>query len=66
MNTNKELLLKHIKENAETGTKLANLCQVLPFLSKDQVQRLLRELQIEGLIDFRGKTKASLWFPITK
>lgn len=32
--------------------------------SKDQVQRLVKELKADGLIDFKGKTKASLWFPI--
>jgi len=63
--TNKELILKHIKENAKAGSKLSDLCQVLPSLSKDQVQRLVRELRTEELIDFKGKTKASVWFPVT-
>lgn len=62
--TNKELLLRHIKENAKTGSKLSDLCQVLPSQSKDQVQRLVKELKADGLIEFKGKTKASLWFPI--
>ena len=62
--TNKELLLRHIKENLKTGSKLSDLCQVLPSLSKSQVQKLAKELKADGLIEFRGKTKASLWFPI--
>jgi ATP-dependent DNA helicase RecG len=61
--TNKELLLKHIRENAKSGSRLSELCQVLPFLSLRQVQELLKELRKHGQIHFKGKTKASLWFP---
>lgn len=61
--TNKELLLTHIRDNAATGSKLSDLCQVLPSLSKRQVQNLINELKIKGLVDFKGKTKSSLWFP---
>ncbi len=61
--TNKELLLKHIRSNERVGSKLADLGQVLPFLSQRQVQGLLRELRIQGKIHFKGLTKASLWFP---
>jgi ATP-dependent DNA helicase RecG len=63
--TNKELLLKHIKSNSKHGSKLAELGQVLPFLSQRQVQELLKELRIQGYIHFKGQTKASLWFPGT-
>ena len=63
--TNKELLLKHIKSNAKHGSKLAELGQVLPFLSQRQIQELLKELKIQGKIHFKGQTKASLWFPGT-
>ena len=61
--TNKELLLKHIRENSKVGSKLYDLCQVLPSLSKSQVQKLVKELKDRGLIEVRGNTKASLWFP---
>jgi len=61
--TNKELLVKHISLNAKHGSKLAELNQVLPFLSQRQVQELLRELRIQKQIHFKGQTKASLWFP---
>jgi len=64
--TNKELLLKHIKENADTGSKLSDLCQVLPALSRNQVHRLAKALNNDGLIEFKGKTKASRWFPMTR
>jgi ATP-dependent DNA helicase RecG len=46
--TNKPLLLKHILDNAHEGSQLSGLVQVLPALSSDQVQWLLRELQVEG------------------
>ena len=61
--TNKTLLLQHIKDSAETGTRLAELQQVLPSLSRDQVRTLLRELKRVGLVEVRGTTKAACWFP---
>jgi len=64
--TNKELLLKHIKLNSTHGATLMELCQVLPTLSRRQVQELLRELIIQEQAHFKGKTKASLWFPGTE
>lgn len=63
--TNKELLLKHIKSSSKNGTSLMELCQVLPNLSMRQVQELLRELKQQGQAHFKGKTKSSLWFPGT-
>lgn len=60
-NTNKELLLKHIRASSQ-GARLSELCQVLPALSDNQVQTLLKELKRKGSIHVRGKTKASLWF----
>jgi ATP-dependent DNA helicase RecG len=61
--TNKLLLLKHIRENREVGSPLADLKQVLPALSKDQVQTLMRELKIDELIYHTGKARAARWFP---
>lgn len=61
--TNKELLLKHIRSNAKYGAKLFELNQVLPALSISQLQKLLKELKNQGQIYLKGKTKASLWFP---
>jgi ATP-dependent DNA helicase RecG len=58
--TNKELLLKHIRANS--GSRLSDLCQVLPSLSRRHIQILLKELESGGLVYFQGKTKASLWF----
>jgi hypothetical protein len=39
--TNKELLFAHLRANAKIGSKFSELQQVLPFLSRSQVQKLL-------------------------
>ena len=61
--TNKALLLKHIKENRDSGSRLKELMQVLPALSMPQVQTLLRELKSEGNIHAVGRTRSALWYP---
>jgi len=61
--TNKALLLKHIKENKGSGSRLKELMQVLPALTMPQVQTLLRELKSEGDIHKVGRTRAALWYP---
>jgi len=63
--TNKELLLKHIRENAEVGSRLEELLQVLPSLSRYQVQGLVRQLQKEGKVRVEGITRAGRWFPVS-
>jgi ATP-dependent DNA helicase RecG len=61
--TNKALLLKHIHDNARSGAQMAEFRQVLPSLSRSQIQVLLRELRREGLIHSVGLTKAARWYP---
>ena len=61
--TNKELLVKHITEKSNEGAPLKELQQVLPSLSRSQIQVLLRELRNEGRIYCVGKTSAARWFP---
>jgi ATP-dependent DNA helicase RecG len=61
--TNCQLLLKHISENATTGSKLKELMQVLPSLSMGQVQGLLKHLKKLNKIQNKGVTNAALWFP---
>ncbi|HVX01473.1 MAG TPA: ATP-binding protein, partial [Candidatus Babeliaceae bacterium] len=61
--TNKELLLKHILEHRQIGSRLKELMQVLPMLSKDQVQKLVKELKLQGLIFNKGTTRSALWYP---
>jgi ATP-dependent DNA helicase RecG len=63
--TNKALLLRHIEDSVPSGTRLKELQQVLPALSRHQVQTLLRELKRDGRIIVRGMTKAARWFPVT-
>lgn len=60
--TNKELLLKHIRQNGEIGTPLRELQQVLPSLNRDQVQDLVQELKKDGKVFLVGRTKGARWF----
>ncbi len=64
--TNKQLLLKHIKENRDSGSRLKELMQVLPALSNDQVKKLIAELKKEAKIYKIGATMAALWYPENK
>jgi ATP-dependent DNA helicase RecG len=61
--TNKQLLLAHLRDTHRVGSPLRELCQVLPALSRGQVQTLLRELKAEGLVHSVGRTRAARWFP---
>ncbi len=61
--TNKALLLKHIRDNHREGSQLQEFLEVLPALSRDQVQRLLRELKTDGLVHNGGRTKGARWYP---
>lgn len=63
--TNKELLLKHITDNAAAGSRLSELRQVLPDLTRPQVQSLLAELKRERRIHVVGRTKGARWYPET-
>lgn len=62
--TNKELLMRHIRQNNETGTPFKELQQVLPSHSRNQIQVLMRELKEEGMVVCKGKTSAARWFTI--
>jgi len=61
--TNKALLLKHIQDNATSGAQMEEFRQVLPALSRSQIQVLLRELRGEGAVHSVGVTKAARWYP---
>ena len=61
--TNKALLLKHIQDNAASGAQMEEFRQVLPALSRSQIQVLLRELRREQSIHSVGVTKAARWYP---
>lgn len=60
--TNKELLLKHIRDSGPEGCKGTDFAQVLPHLSRASIYRLLAELKEGGKIRVEGKTKAGRWF----
>ena len=64
--TNKELLVKHIRENSMRGSRLVDLMQVLPSLSRRQVQELLAELRAEGRVRVVGTTRAASWYPVAE
>jgi ATP-dependent DNA helicase RecG len=61
--TNKALLLKHIQENQGDGSPFRDLEQVLPALSRRQVQNLLQELRAEGKIRLSGARRGGRWYP---
>lgn len=59
--TNKELLLKHLRDSGKDGAPLSELCQVLPSLSESAVQRLLYELRSEDRVTLVGSRRWSRW-----
>ena len=61
--TNKQLLVKHLEDNRGPGCRLHELNQVLPDLTRRQVQVLLRELRTEGRAHSVGRTNAGRWYP---
>lgn len=61
--TNKALLLMHIQENAAFGSRMEELRQVLPSLSRSQIQVLLREMVKAGEVHSIGATRAARWYP---
>lgn len=60
--TNKALLLKHLRDQGDTGAALAELRQVLPSESEGMVQGLLSELRSEGQILLKGSRRWARWF----
>jgi ATP-dependent DNA helicase RecG len=60
--TNKSLLLKHLRDCGSDGCKFEELKQVLPMLSRYQIHSLLRALKAEKKIRVEGRTRAGRWF----
>ena len=60
--TNKELLLKHIRENNAVGPPFKELQQVLPGHSRGQIRVLMRELRDSGRVLCEGKTSSARWY----
>jgi ATP-dependent DNA helicase RecG len=60
--TNKALLLKHLKDGRGKGSPLSELQQVLPALSARRVQRLMDELRQEKKVRLEGRRRWARWF----
>ena len=61
--TNKNLLLQHIYDNQKDGSPLKDLMDVLPSLTRNQIQTLLKELKAEGETHPVGATRSARWYP---
>lgn len=59
--TNKALLLRHLREVGPQGSPLSELQQVLPAQSRDQLKRLLGELRREGQARLVGERRGARW-----
>ena len=60
--TNKELLLRHLRDAGATGAAMSEFLQVLPALTRDQVRGLMAELRSENRAVLVSKRAASRWF----
>lgn len=60
--TNKELLLRHLRDAGSEGSPMSELVQVLPQLSRPQVKTLLAELRTEGRARAEGERRLGRWF----
>ncbi|MDP3937099.1 MAG: hypothetical protein Q8R92_03080 [Deltaproteobacteria bacterium] len=59
--TNKALLVRHLRESGHAGCPLSELQQVLPAQSRDQLKRLLAELRREGRVRLVGLRRGARW-----
>lgn len=64
--TQKELLLRHLRDRREVGSPLSELSQVLPEISRGQLQYLLGELRDEGRAQMRGRSRGARWYAEVK
>ena len=62
--TNKELILSHIRKCGKDGASLKEFHHVLPNLSRGQIQYIVRELKNEKRIFSVGNTSSSRWFEV--
>ena len=61
--TNKELLVQHVKRRRKKGCQLSELALVLPDVAKRTIQTWLSELREEGRVRCVGRTRGARWFP---
>jgi ATP-dependent DNA helicase RecG len=60
--TNKELLMRHMKDMDNPGLKLSDFQLVLPSLGVRQIQWLLKDLEATSRVYVLGRTRAARWF----
>lgn len=60
---NMALLYKHICDNREQGSPLADLAQVLPSVTERRVKYLIKRLKDEGKIEPKGGRRWARWIP---
>ena len=60
--TQKELLLSHLRDNNHRGAPMAELMEVLPNLGRNQVWALMRQMKRDGLVHVQGRTRAARWY----
>lgn len=58
----KKTILNYLQTRGEEGSSLSELLQAFHPLSRDRVQKLLRELKSEGTAFSRGRTKGGRWY----
>ncbi|WP_428378237.1 ATP-binding protein [Lichenicoccus sp.] len=61
--TEKALLLQHIKENQVEGSPMRDLVQAMPNLHRYAINALLDELRRDGKVHVRGQRRVGRWFP---
>ena len=59
--TEKELLLKHLKSAAVDGAPMSELSQVLPDKNRDHIKRLLEQLRDAGRAHLTGSKRTARW-----
>jgi ATP-dependent DNA helicase RecG len=60
--TSKELLYRHLRDQAGAGCPMAELQQVLPGQSRAQIKRLVDELRQEGKACLEGSRRWARWY----
>jgi ATP-dependent DNA helicase RecG len=60
--TNKALLLSHMRDTGNAGVKLSQFQSVLPALGVRQIQWLLKDMESAGTAYSLGRTNAARWY----
>jgi ATP-dependent DNA helicase RecG len=59
--TNKALLVRHLRASGAVGSPMSELQQVLPAIPRSQMRRLLDELRTDGLVRLVGTRRGARW-----